>query len=149
MSTVLGMSAKVLLPVVVVALAFFVFIVLKDTKPSVAQRPVQETIWPVKVVTADVGTYQPHLTLYGRTVSGRRVELRALVSGEVLETGPEMREGAVAKEGAVLLRLDPFEFEGALDEAEAKLAEAKAKVREIDAGIENERDALNHARTQL
>ncbi|MDA7946832.1 MAG: efflux RND transporter periplasmic adaptor subunit [Hyphomicrobiaceae bacterium] len=143
------MSAKVLVPVLILALGIVSFVGLKATKPSVPQRPLQEKVWPVKVIAADVGTYQPHLTLYGRTVAGRRVELRALVSGEVIETGPEMREGAIVKRGAVLLRLDPFEYEGALDEAEAKLVEARAKVREIDAGIENERDALNHARTQL
>lgn len=146
---ILGMSAKVLVPVLILALGIVSFVGLKATKPSVPQRPLQEKVWPVKVIAADVGTYQPHLTLYGRTVAGRRVELRALVSGEVIETGPEMREGAIVKRGAVLLRLDPFEYEGALDEAEAKLVEARAKVREIDAGIENERDALNHARTQL
>ncbi len=96
-----------------------------------------------------MSTYQPSLTLYGRAVSGRRVDLRALVSGEVLETGVNMREGGVVKQGAVLLRLDPFEYEGALEEAKAKLEEARAKVREIEAGIESERDALSHARTQL
>ncbi len=146
---VLIQSAKVLTPICVLAIGIISFVGLEATKPSVPQRPVQEKIWPVRAITADVGTYQPYLKLYGQTVAGRRVDLRALVAGEVLETGPQMREGAVVKKDAVLLRLDPFEYEGALDEAEAKLAEAKAKVREFEAAIENERDALNHARTQL
>ena len=149
MYRVLIQSAKVLAPICVIAVGVISFVGLEATKPSVPQRPLQEKIWPVKTIAADVGSYQPYLKLYGRTVAGRRVELRALVAGEVLETGPQMREGAVVSQGAVLLRLDPFEYEGALDEAEAKLAEAKAKVREIEAGIENERDALDHARTQL
>lgn len=146
---VLTISAKTLAPVLVLALGIATFAGLKATKPEVPQRPLQEQVWPVKAVEADITNFQPYLTLYGQTVSGRRVELRSLVSGEVLETGPAMREGGVVARGDVLLRVDPFQYRGALDEAEAKLAEARAKSREIDAAIESEQDALKRAREQL
>ncbi|MFQ5625264.1 MAG: HlyD family secretion protein, partial [Methyloligellaceae bacterium] len=145
----LRVSAKTLAPVLVLALGIATFVGLKATKPEIPQRALQERVWPVKAVAADITNFQPALTLYGQTVSGRRVELRSLVSGEVLETGPRLREGGVVAKGDVLLRIDPFQYRGALDEAEAKLAEARAKSREISATIESEQDALKRAREQL
>jgi len=146
---VVSVSAKTLAPVLVLALGIATFAGLKATKPEVPQRPLQERVWPVNAVEADITNFQPYLTLYGQTVAGRRVELRSLVSGEVLETGPAMREGGVVARGDVLLRVDPFQYRGALDEAQAKLAEARAKSREIDAAIESEQDALKRSRDQL
>ncbi len=145
----LSLSAKTLAPVLVLALGIASFVGLKATKPEVPQRTIKERVWPVKAVAADVANFQPRLTLYGQTVSGRRVELRSLVSGEILETGPHMREGGVVARGDVLLRVDPFQYRGALVEAEAKLAEARAKSREIAAAIESEQDAMKRAREQL
>lgn len=138
-----------LAPIFVLALAFISFVGLKATKPEVPQRPRQERIWPVSVVQAQVTNYQPSLKLYGRSVAGRRVELRSLVAGEVMETGEGLRDGGIVEKGDVLLKLDPFEHEGALVEARAKLAEARAKSREIHAQIESEKDALKRAREQL
>lgn len=138
-----------LAPVFVLALAFVTFVGLKATKPEVPQRPRQERIWPVSVIHAEVTNYQPSLKLYGRSVAGRRVELRSFVAGEVMETGEGLRDGGIVKKDDVLLKLDPFEYEGALVEAKAKLAEARAKLREIHAQIESEKDALKRAREQL
>lgn len=143
------LSAKALAPILVLALSIVSFVGLKATKPEVPQRAPREQVWAVKAVEADVSSYRPNLILYGQTVAGRRVDLRALVSGEVLETGPNMREGGVVKKGDMLLRLDPFLYEGALVEAEAKLVEARAKAREIEAAIESEQDALKRAKEQL
>lgn len=147
--SVAGLPAKMLAPVFVLALAFFSFVGLKATKPEVPQRPRQERIWPVSVIHAQVTNYQPSLKLYGRSVSGRRVELRSLVAGEVIETGDGLRDGGIVKKGDMLLKLDPFEHEGALVEAKAKLAEARAKSREIDATIQSEKDALKRSGDQL
>lgn len=145
----LRIAAKTLAPVLVLALGIASFVGLKATKPEVPRRALQERVWPVKAVSADIADFQPVLTLYGQTVSGRRVELRSLVSGEVLETGPQLREGGVVARGDVLLRIDPFQYRGALVEADARLAEARAKLREIGATLESEQDALKRARDQL
>jgi RND family efflux transporter MFP subunit len=144
-----SLSARTMAPVVVLALAIVSFIGLKATKPEVPQRPRQERVWPVNVVQAEITDYQPALRLYGRTIAGRRVELRTLIAGEVVETGPGLRNGGVVKKGDVLLKIDPFEYDGALVEAEAKLAEARAKALEIEATIQSEQDSLKRAKEQL
>jgi len=146
---VLNISTKTLAPILVLALGIVSFVGLKATKPEVPQRPAREQVWAVKAVEADVSTFRPELTLYGQSVAGRRVELRSLVAGEVIETGKNMREGGVVSKGELLLRIDPFQYEGKLVEARAKLAEARAKAREIDATIESEQDALRRSKEQL
>jgi RND family efflux transporter MFP subunit len=149
MRKILNISAKTLAPVLVLALGIVSFVGLKATKPEVPQRAAQVQVWPVKSVEADVSTFRPELVLYGQTVAGRRVELRSLVAGEVIETGTHMREGGVVAKGDVLLRIDPFQYEGKLVEAKAKLLEARAKAREIEANIESEQDALKRSKEQL
>lgn len=149
LSKILSVSAKTLAPIFVLALGISSFAGLKATKPEVPQRPAQEQVWPVKAVEAEVSNFRPELVLYGQTVAGRRVELRSLVAGEVIETGKHLREGGIVKKGEVLLRIDPFQYEGKLVEARAKLVEARAKAREIEAAIESEQDALKRSKEQL
>jgi len=146
---ILSVSAKTLAPVLVLALSIVTFVGLKATKPEVPQRLAHEQVWAVKAIEADVKTYRPELILYGRTVAGRRVDLRSLVAGEVTQTGTHLREGGIVSNGEFLLRIDPFQYEGKLVEAKAKLAEARAKSREIEAIIESEKDALNRSKDQL
>lgn len=145
----LSLTAKISAPVLVLVLAVASYAGLKATKPEVPQRPVQEQIWPVKTVEAHFSDHQPSIRLYGQTTAGRRVELRALVAGEIQETGAGLKEGGEVTKGDMLLRVDPFQFRGALVESEAKLAESRAKAREIEAALASERDGLRRAGEQL
>lgn len=146
---VLTMSAKILAPVFVLVLGVASFAGLKATRPEVPQRPVREQVWPVNAVPASFSDHQPDIRLYGQVIAGRKVELRALVAGEIVETGPGLKEGGVIAKDDTLLKIDSFQYRGALDEAEAKLAEARAKAREIEAMIAAEQDALRRAKEQL
>ncbi|MGI9385599.1 MAG: efflux RND transporter periplasmic adaptor subunit [Methyloligellaceae bacterium] len=143
------LAMKTLTPLVVLALGAASYAGLKATKPQVPERPTREKVWAVKTAPVDFSNYQPDLRLYGETIVGRRVELRALVAGKVIETGKALREGGLVKKDDVLLRIDPFEYEGALDEARARLKEARARATELDAAFANEQDALRRSKEQL
>lgn len=146
---VLRYSAKVLAPLAVLMLAIGSFAGLKATKPDVPQRPQREQVWPVLVQSAEFADFQPQIRLYGKTIAGRKVDLRALVGGEIDEIGSGLREGGIVGAGDLLLRIDAFQYEGAQVEAKAKLAEARAKYREIEASIAAEQDALKRTKEQL
>lgn len=145
----LAFTAKVVAPFLVLTVAVVSFVGLKATKPDVPQKPVSEKVWPVTAATAKVADFQPDIRLFGNAISGRRVELRALVAGEITEIGDSFRDGGIVKKNEKLLRVDKFEYEGALVEAEANLAEARARYAEIEATIENEQDALKRTKEQL
>ncbi|MFN0262395.1 efflux RND transporter periplasmic adaptor subunit [Tepidamorphus sp. 3E244] len=129
--------------------AFYGYRYLKETRPEVARRPPVEREWTVSTVVADYTDHRPELTTYGTTTAARKVDLRALVSGEIVSVAPELREGGIVTKGQELLEIDAFDYEGAVVEARANLAEARARLAEIEAKIELEVDALELARTQL
>ncbi len=148
-SRIFSYAAKVVAPILVLVLSVVSYAGLKATKPEVPQRPVREQIWPVAALPASVSDYQPQIRLYGHAIAGRRVDLRALAAGEIVEMGTGLKDGGVVSKGDLLLRIDRFQFEGALVEAEAGLAEARARHREIEATIASEQDAMKRAREQL
>jgi len=140
---------QILLPLALLAGAYAGYQYLLATKPTVAPEPPQEAVSPVRAVTVTHSSYQPRLTLYGETVAGREVQLRALVSGEVTETSPNLRDGGEVAEGDLLLKIDSFDYEIARAETNAQISETQARLSEIEAQIRAEQAALERAREQL
>lgn len=137
------------LVVAVLGGAIYAFSYLRATKPDVVRRPPSEREWTVTTAAVAFSDHRPELTTYGTATPARQVDLRALVSGEIVWVADELKEGGVVTAGAELLRIDPFDYEGALVEARANLAEARAGLSEIEAKVELEVDALEYARAQL
>jgi len=155
-STFLGVLARggrmllqFAIPLALLAGAYAGYQYLLATKPDVAPQPPQEAASPVRAVTVSHSTYQPNLTLFGETVAGREVQLRALVAGEVVEASPDLREGGEVSEGDLLLRIDPFDYEVALAEVNAQISETQARLSENEAQIRAAEASLARAREQL
>lgn len=140
---------QAVLPLALLAGAFALYQYLLATKPTVQSSAPQEAAAPVRAVTVRHSSYQPGLTLYGETVAGREVQLRALVAGEVIEASLDLREGGIVAKGDLLLRIDPFDYEIALAEVRAQIAETRARITESEAQIRAEKAALARAREQL
>ncbi len=122
---------------------------LVATKPEPPKRPPQEKVSFVKSVPVVFADYQPMLRLYGETVAGRRVELRALVAGDVTAVGDGLRDGGEVKAGDPLLTINPFNYKGAVVETGAELAAARGRLTELRASLKSERDGLERDKEQL
>ncbi|MEM0900214.1 MAG: HlyD family efflux transporter periplasmic adaptor subunit [Pseudomonadota bacterium] len=122
---------------------------LIDSRPEPRGRPAFSAALPVDAVVADISTQQPMVRLYGEVVAGKTVELRTAVSGEVLEISPKLAAGRSVDDGDVLFRIDQFDYETALAEAEASLAQQRAAIVENRARITAEREQLVAAEEQL
>jgi multidrug efflux system membrane fusion protein len=142
-------ALRVLLPILVLAAAFGVYQWLKSTRPEVQTQVPQEAIRPVSAVAVTRSTYQPTLRIYGETVAGREVELRALVAGKVVEASPALSDGGEIAQGDQLVLIDRFQYEAALAETRAQIAEARAQVAETQATLQLEQSGLERAREQL
>ena len=94
---------------------------LLATKPEGQKRPPREQVYTVNMATVQLADHRPTFTVYGNKVAGDTVDLRVLVSGEIVEVHPELQAGHTVKAGDVLVRVDSFEYEGALTEARANL----------------------------
>ncbi len=100
-----------------------------------AGPPARERVFLVPVLTAKAETVTPILSAYGQVQSRRTLELRAAVSGQVIELAREFVEGGQVSEGQVLLRIDPADAQDALARAQADLADAEAEVRDADRSL--------------
>lgn len=137
------------LPIAVLVGAVLLAGYLKATKPSLTPTEPEERTWLISAVDATVRDEQPELIAYGEVVTQRDVEMRALVAGQVTAVGDVFVDGALVRTGSLLIEIDPFDFEQAVAEAEARLAEAKASLAEIEADLDSERNGLQYDREQL
>lgn len=119
------------------------------SKPEPRKRPPFKTFYTVDTVKPVRGDHQPIFTAYGQTVAARSVELRSLVSGEIVSVSPKLRSGGRVEKDEFLIEIDKFDYRGALAEAEANLLEAQARVAENEAQIALERSKLDSAQEQL
>lgn len=119
------------------------------TRPDVPKQPVQERSYAVETVPAALGDFAPTISVFGETLAGREVDLRALVGGEVLEIHPNMKPGGTVLKGDVLLTIDRFDYEGAITEAEANLAEARAQLVESEGRVVLQKANLVRGQEQL
>ena len=139
---VIMLAKKVPLAVWVLVGAYVTYKVLIATAPTITPDTLEERSWPISTITATYINARPEINLFGEIVAGREVEMRSLVTGQVVETGPHFHEGGRVKEGELLVQIDPFEYQAALDDAKAKRREARARLK-------SERDSLVTETLQL
>ncbi len=113
------------MPAKILMAAFAVFFLLIVTKPETKPYDLKEKAWPVSAHKAQYEKIGPELSTFGEIVAARQIDLRTLVSGEVISVAPGLEEGAFVKKGETLLTIDPFNYENALAEAEAQLLGAE------------------------
>ncbi|MGI9484677.1 MAG: efflux RND transporter periplasmic adaptor subunit [Geminicoccaceae bacterium] len=124
-------APKVLLPLILIAASLAGASYLRATKPEVAAAPETEPVWNVRAVMIEHRSHQPTLDLYGELVAGREVTIRPKVAGEVALASPKLREGGRFAKGEVMLQIDPFDYQAAIDDLLAQIREAKAKRDEL------------------
>jgi len=122
---------------------------LAASKVERTPRSFTPTVYTVETAIAARADNRPEIRLYGQVGTGRNVDLRTVVSGDVVEIHPDLVAGRRVSEGTVLLRIDPFAYEGALVEARANLSAVQGAISEIDARLASEREQLEAATAQL
>ena len=147
--TVLRAIVQAAIAVAILAGGYQVVQRMIASKASIPTRPPVERVYPIETIAVQPADHRPEIRAYGQVTAGRTVELRALVAGTVTEILPGLRSGTAVPAGEVLVRIDEFEYAGALTGAHADLAEAEARHVEMKARLALERDALGRAREQL
>ncbi len=142
-------ALKILLPIAIIAGGYYVYQYLAATKEPPKVRPKQERSFSVQMQTLQAGDFRPTLNIFGSTVAGRQVDIRALVSGKIVETSPALREGGEVKAGEQLLKIDQIDYRTGLAELKAQLAETRAKVSEFESSLAAGKQSLKYAKEQL
>ncbi len=115
-----------------------------------AQRPeAAEAPTPVAVLEAAAMPYVPRALGYGEVRPARVWRGIAKVAGSVVEKHPRLESGAILPEGAVLLRIDPTDYELAAADARAAIAAHEAQLAELEEVAASARAALAIERQRL
>ena len=128
------------LPILIVSVTLAIIFLLIATRPRMRPVPAAERVWPVEVIEAHYGTVQPELKLFGEVTAGRRSELRPLVSGLIIQVGPNFRDGGIVRKGELLVQIDPFDYETALAEQRSILKEAEARLKMLEKDYERAKE---------
>lgn len=102
--------------------------------------PARERVFAVSVIRAEPGSETPVLESFGEVESRRRLELRSVASGRIVELADGFEDGGAVTAGQVLLRIDPADAKSALDRAKADLLDAEAEVRDAERSLVLSRD---------
>ncbi len=147
---------RIALRLLPVLLAAAVVIVLVRTRAGPVKKVVGEVGRPLRVIDAPIVAFKPRALGYGLAEPARVWQAMAEVKGAVVSVHPRLDSGALIDEGAILLRIDPVEYELAVAQRKASLAETRAKLDELaveegsrKASLEIEKRSLAFARQSL
>jgi len=138
---------KLILPVVIIAIAIGVFQHLKASKPERTKPQLKEKVWQVEVIPALKQNLSPSLGLYGRVESPELLQAAAPGAGIVSEV--LVRSGAHVSEGQLLVKMDRRDFESMLVQAETDLEDIENQISELKIRHQSNLNALKTERQLL
>ena len=148
-----GIGAKTLfrrlLIVVPVIGAALVVAAMVRSKRGPEERPAREVARQVRVVTATPMAVAPRAVGYGQVRPGREWQVVPEVSGRVVWVAPAFKKGGLVREGEVLLRIDPVDYELAVRQMSANIAKIEAQLAELSRREKNLRATLKIQRAVL
>ena len=124
---------KRLLPLVILVGAVVLGLLMVALREEVPRQAKVQPRPMVDVVTVSRGPVQLSIESQGTVQPKRRIELISEVTGRIIEVSEQLVNGGLVREGEVLLRVDPIDYQLAVAEAKAALADASLKLKEEQA----------------
>ena len=139
--------ALITLPIAAIGAGILAFVV--SNSPPPARVELTERARAVRVVTAAKHVVVPRVLGFGLVMPVRSFEAIAEVGGTVEDVNPDLRDGQILPEGAVLLRLSPTDFNLAIAQARANIRAAEARLAELNVSEASQHTALEIERAAL
>jgi multidrug efflux pump subunit AcrA (membrane-fusion protein) len=116
-------------------------ITVRDTLTEIAEREsrpreARERVFTARVLPIRQEEVTPVLSVFGEVRARRTLDLRAPISGRVLELADGVENGASVRAGQRLIRLDPSDARAARDLAVNDLARAEAELADAARALE-------------
>ena len=126
-------KTTVLICIVILLLAVGVISAIHLTEPK-AQRSSasKRTAMLVDVTRAEFGTFQPGIMAMGTVRPEQEIVLSPRVGGEIVSISTSFTPGGFVDKGALLLQIDPSDYE-------VTLLQRKSELRQASADLELER----------
>lgn len=114
--------------------AAFITVVIFSTEPEAEREAAtKKTAMLVDVTTVEAGDFHPTITAMGTVVPAQAVMLQPRVNGHVTAIANKFFPGGRVREGDVVLRLDPSDYQNQLQQRQSELAQATTAL-EIEMG---------------
>ncbi|MCF7847715.1 MAG: efflux RND transporter periplasmic adaptor subunit [Kiritimatiellales bacterium] len=127
--SLLKKSIKIIVPILIVLIAVMIGrIIITTTKKPQKKRP-QKTAYTVAVQPLKAGSQAVKLKATGTVAPAVEIALRTRVAGEIVEVAPEFIDGGAFQQGEVMLKIDPIDYQLALELKKAALAEAEYQLQ--------------------
>lgn len=130
----------IIVPLVLAGIATIVIMVRGGDLPE--QAPPSEQARPVRVITVGSVDLVPRAVGYGYVQPGRTWDAVAEVGGRIVEKLPNLESGELLPAGSVILRIDPTDYQLAVQSTEARIRGAEADLAELAVSEENSQRAL-------
>ena len=116
---------KIILPVLVLVAAVFALKMLGQLKPTPQRQPTPEQGLLVEVAMLKPTTHKVAVYATGTVSAQQQINLTPQVSGQVSWISQRLVAGGTFWQGDLLLRIDPRDYELAIEQAKAEVAQAK------------------------
>lgn len=114
--------------IALVFVSLFLAVVMNVLKPDTPKAPQPEAAIAVKTIIANQAQLEMRVESQGVVVPRTRTSLISEVSGAVLELSDAFVVGGTFETGDMLLKVDPTDYEVALQRAQARLISARAQM---------------------
>ena len=138
---------KIILPIVIIAIAVGLFQALKASKPERKKPHLQEKVWQVEVIPATKQSLSPSLGLYGRVESPELLQAAAPGAGIVSKV--MVQSGTRVNSGQMLVKMDSRDFESTLVQAKSDLRDIANQISELKIRHQSNQNALKIERQLL
>ena len=137
-----GLLGRRLIIVLPIALGIGAFMLMKSKRTDPVAQPLEEVARRLRVIEVPQVALVPRVVGYGVAQSADRWSAIAEVKGRIVEVHPELKAGSILKQGELVLKIDPTEYELRIAQLEAEIADIKAQQVRLDAEEENLRASL-------
>jgi multidrug efflux pump subunit AcrA (membrane-fusion protein) len=137
------------LPVLLVALGVAVLVYLVKTKPGPEGGADEDQGRLVEAIQVKKVSHRMTVTAYGTSRAEREWTAIAEVKGRAVYVAPEFEVGEVFTADSLLVRIDPTDYQIAVQRFQAEVKTQRQRLLEIDQNEENLRDILSLRKREL
>lgn len=123
------------------ALSYYGF--LNANQPAVERKSSKEQAATVDALVVAFEDVQPIISNFGQIVTAKQLPLSASVGGRIKYISANFKNGAIVKQGELLLEIDDFQYQGNLLTSKANLQDISFKAVDIDNQIAATQVAFN------
>ncbi|WP_157980839.1 efflux RND transporter periplasmic adaptor subunit [Pseudidiomarina homiensis] len=129
----MAFKKRALLPPLIIIVAIALVVLLGMLRPQLPMRSMERPAVLVEVQEAQPEDINLLVSGQGNVMAKHTTNLVTQVSGQVIEIAANFHNGGYFNEGDMLVKIDPRDYEVALQNAKANLAQAKAALAEESA----------------